>query len=253
MANDLVTRSAASDADRTLAEAKASLVRQRAGGRRTGSSIGQRSAELKRQHVVRKAVLMASAVAAILVVAIGAGILINGIGFTGVMLTALAVIMALVVFSQFPRLKVPELGAINRGSVRSLVANTEMWLENQRPALPAPAIDVVERLGVQLDALGLQLEGLDESQPGLGDVRKLVGEHLPELVANYTAIPPHLRKQAHAGGTPDEQLTESLSRINGEIDNVTRQLAEGQLDKLAIRTRFLDYKYGEEGGDTPAS
>ena len=36
-----------------------------------------------------------------------------------------------------------------------------------------------------------------------------------------------------------------MSKISKEIDSVTRQLAEGSLDDLAIRHRYLDYKYGE--------
>ena len=48
-----------------------------------------------------------------------------------------------------------------------------------------------------------------------------------------------------AGSSPDKQLVESLGKISAEIDSVTRQLAEGSLDDLAIRTRYLDYKYGD--------
>jgi hypothetical protein len=35
-----------------------------------------------------------------------------------------------------------------------------------------------------------------------------------------------------------------LGKISKEIDSVTRQLASGPLDDLAIRTRYLDYRYG---------
>ncbi|MEY4159743.1 MAG: hypothetical protein RLZZ136_364, partial [Pseudomonadota bacterium] len=50
----------------------------------------------------------------------------------------------------------------------------------------------------------------------------------------------------HAGASPDQQLTDSLGKISTEIDSVTRQLAEGKLDALAIQNRYLDYKYGSE-------
>jgi hypothetical protein len=239
-----ITRSPASDADRTLAQARAALVRNQAGGRR-GNSIGQRSAELKRRHVVRKMVRMITAVVAIVVAAMAAGLVINGIGVTGILLTGFAIFAALVLFSQFPRLHVPERAALNSGSVRAMVGNTELWLESQRRALPAPAVQLVDQIGVQLDALGLQLEGLDEGLPAVGEVRKLVGEHLPELVSTYTSIPARLRSEPRAGRTPDQQLADSLGKISTEIDSVTRQLADGALDKLAIRTRYLDYKYGE--------
>ncbi|MET0588742.1 MAG: hypothetical protein ABWZ75_09485 [Novosphingobium sp.] len=235
--------SPAHNSDRVLSEARASLVRQQAGGRRTGS-IGKRSAEIRRQHMLRKATRMGAAVGAIIIAALAAGLILDGIGFTGVMLTFLAMVGAVVLFASFPRLKVPEQAKLNRGSARTLVGNTELWLEAQRPALPAPAVQLVDRLGLQLDALGVQLEGLDEKQPAIAEVRKLVGEHLPGVVSAYTSIPRHLRSEKRGGLTPDDQLADSLGRISHEVDRVTRQLAEGQIDSLAVQTRFLDYKYG---------
>ncbi|MFA7586271.1 MAG: hypothetical protein WCY11_08775 [Novosphingobium sp.] len=228
-----------------MTEARAALVRQRAGGRR-GGAIGRRSAELRRAHLKRKVARMVTVVTAILVAAMAAGLLIDGIGFTGVMLTVLAVFAAVVLLARYPALKVPDRARLNTGNVRTLVGNTELWLEAQRPALPAPAVQVVDQIGLQLDALGVQLEGLDEKQAQVADVRKLVGEYLPEVVSTYTAIPRHLRGEPVAGTSPDAQLSESLGRISAEIDSVTRQIAQGQIDKLAIRTRYLDYKYGED-------
>lgn len=237
--------SPAHESDAILLAASRSLVDQRAGGRR-GGAIGRRSAELRRAHAKAKVARIVTVVTAILIAAMAAGLLIDGIGFTGVMLTGLAVVVAVMLLAWFPRLKVPDAARLNTGSVKTLVGNTELWLEAQRPALPAPAVRIVDQLGVQLDALGLQLEGLDEKQPQVAEVRKLVGEHLPELVSAYTAIPRPLRSEPRPGGTPDQQIAESLGRISAEIDHVTRQLAEGQLDKLAIRTKFLGYKYGDD-------
>ncbi len=128
--------------------------------------------------------------------------------------------------------------------MKSLVGRTELWLESQRPALPAPAVQLVDQIGYQLDALGQQLDGLADNTPAAVEVRQLVGDHLPELVSTYTAIPRHLRGEASGGRSPDQQLTESLGKISTEIDSVTRQLASGAIDNLAIKTRYLDYKYG---------
>ena len=66
----------------------------------------------------------------------------------------------------------------------------------------------------------------------------------PETIDNYRKIPAQLRKEAHAGKTADERLTESLSKLSGEVDRVTRRLAEGALDDLAIKSRYLEYRYG---------
>ena len=235
--------SPAHDSDRTLASARQSLTNQRAGGRRT-VSIGQRSAALKREHTFRKVGRAVTAVVAIIVAAMVAGLVIDGIGFTGVMVTALAIFAAIMVFGRYPKMKVPQRRDLTGGDVKSLVGRTELWLESQRPALPAPAVQLVDQIGTQLDALGLQLDGLDENQPAAVEVRKLVGQHLPELVSTYTSIPRHLRTEPRAGRTPDEQLADSLGKISTEIDSVTRQLASGAIDNLAITTRYLDYKYG---------
>ena len=236
----------ATDSSRILAEARTSLQSQREGGRRVAvRSIGKRSAELKRLHLARKAARMAFAVMAILFAALVAGLVIDGIGFAGIVVTFLAIVGALAALGTFPKLKVPEIGALNRGDVRSMVARTELWLEAQRPALPAPAVNLIDQIGVQLDGLGLQLEGVDPAEPAVSEVRKLVGEHLPGMVESYRRIPANLRREQREGRTADQQLTDGLGKISAEIDAVTRQLAAGDLDALAVRGRFLDYKYGD--------
>lgn len=232
------------DPDRVLADARNALARQRSRGRQV-PPIGQRSAERRRLHTARKAVRIALALAAVAVITMGAGLIMDGIGLGGLFVAVLAAVAAVFVFATWPRLAVPEIGKINRGDVKTLVGNTEIWLENQRPALPAPAANVLDRIGGQLDVLGVQLEGLGKERPETVEIRKLIGETLPDVVATYTRIPTHLRGEKQAGGSPDEQVTESLGRISGEIEQITRSLAAGEIDGLAVRTRYLGYKYGE--------
>lgn len=238
--------SPADQSERIMADAQRSLTVQRAGGRRL-QPIGKRSAERRKLHAMRKAVRIAIAIAFIAVATISAGLLLNGIGIRGLFFAVLGGILAVLVLARWPRLKVPDIGQLNRGNVRTLVGNTELWLERQRPALPAPAITIVDKIGSQLDVLGVQLEGFGEDRPEAVEIRKLVGEQLPEVVATYTRIPAHLRGEERAGATPDQQVVESLQKISGEIDSVTRALAAGDMDALAVRTRYLDYKYGDGG------
>jgi len=235
------------ESDRILAGARSALTVNQAGGRhRRGAPIGEGSARLRHRNLLQRVKLVVGAVVAILVIAMGAGLVLNGIGFGGIMLTALAVLLAVVVFANFPRVKPPRRADLARtADARQLVARTELWLEHQRPALPAPAVTLVDRIGVQLDALGLQLEAIDPAHPAAAETRKLVGEHLPDTVEAYRKIPAALRRQDHAGATADARLTESLGRISDELDRVTRQLADGALDDLAIRTRYLEYRYSD--------
>ncbi|ABD27393.1 hypothetical protein Saro_2958 [Novosphingobium aromaticivorans DSM 12444] len=237
-----MVNSPAHDSARIMSEARHSLVRQQAGGRR---SIGRRSAELKRQHLGKKAARMAMAVGVLMVGAMAAGIVLDGIGITGVMVLALSIVAALWFFGTYPKMKVPDLAALNTGDVRTMVGRTELWLEAQRPVLPAPAVQLVDQIGIQLDGLGVQLAGIDPAEPAVGEVRRLVGEHLPGMVESWRKIPPHLRKEQRGGRTADQQLADGLGKISNEIDEITRQLAAGDLDALAVRSRYLDYRYGE--------
>lgn len=233
------------ESDVIMAGARRSLAENRAGGYHRRASIGRGSADLKSRHLIGKIKRIALAVGGIVIAAMVAGMVIDGIGFAGVMVTLLAIVAAVFVFSAFPKMKVPKRAELNKGDTREMVGRTELWLEHQRPALPPPAAKIVDDLGVQLDALGLQLETVDQSHPAVREVRQLVGEHLPEMIDSYRKVPAHLRGEKRAGATPDEQLADGLGRISREIDSVTRQLADGALDDLAVRHRYLDYRYGE--------
>lgn len=236
------------ESDRILREAKTSLAVQREGGTHRpglrGASIGKASAELKMKSLLTKVRNVALAIFAIWLGAGIAGAFLNGIGFWGVMAVVIATAVAVAVFSSFPKVKVPKRAELKQGNPQAMVARTEIWLEAQRPALPPPAQALVDQLGVQLDALGLQLKGLGDNEPAMAEVRELVGEYIPETIDNYRKVPVHLRAEEYAGKTADERLTESLTKLSGEVDRVTRRLAEGALDDLAIKSRYLEYRYG---------
>ena len=137
----------ARDSDAILAAARASLVDQRAGGRRaSGKAIGQRSAAIRRGHALARIKRMGLAVLVVLAAAFTAGLVLDGIGFTGLMLTGAAIVLALVVFARWPSLQPPEPGAMAKGPVRALVGNAQLWLEGQRPALVQVLVVFLESL-----------------------------------------------------------------------------------------------------------
>ena len=246
--------SPAQESDAILAAARASLADQRAGGRRSPAhaprrSIGRQSRALKARQLWRRLGWLAGGLVALMLAGMVASLLgILVIGGIGILLL-LGLLAAGLALALPPRVKVPPREALAKSNMKMLVAEVQLWLEAQRPALPPAAARALDHIGAQLDVLNLQLAGLADEQPAATGVRQLVGELLPSVVAAYTAIPAPLRATAHAGTTPDEQIATSLARISGEIDSLTRQLAEGPLDSLAIQTRFLDYRYGEGGED----
>lgn len=245
-----MAQSPAHDSDAILAAARASLKDQQAGGRRVeGKALGQRSSALRRAETKREFLKITLFLVAIsMAMQLGWALIFHTGHLALVLFQAALLILCgyrLIGLMRQKPLAVPSLDTLRAAKPKALVAQTQLWLEAQRPALPAPALDVVGRIGGQLDGLALQLDRADDAAPALAQVRQLVGEHLPNLITTYTAIPPALRREAHAGASPDEQLTQSLTTISAEIDSVTRQMAEGKLDALAIQSRFLDYKYGE--------
>ena len=234
------------DSDRLLSESRQVLVENRAGGRhRRATSIGRESAQAKRSHLLKKARNVVIAIFAIIVASGIAGAMFSGIGFWGLMAVLLACIIAIALFSTFPRMTTPKREDLNKGTPRQMVARTELWLEQQRPALPAPAVQLVDDLGVKLDILGQQLETAPAGHDAIRDIRELVGETLPEMVQSYTRVPAAMRREEHVGATADDRLVEGLGKISGEIDSINRKLADGALDDLAVQHRYLGYRYGE--------
>ena len=238
------------DSDRIMSDSRQLLVENRAGGRhRRVSAIGHESAQVRNRHRIGKLRNIAIAAVAIFALATIAGLVIDGIGFVGLVVTFFALIAAVGFFANFPKLSIPQAGDLNKGTPRQMVARTELWLESQRPALPAPAVALVDDLGVKLDLLGQQLETAPASHDSIRDIRELVGETLPEMVQSYTRVPAAMRAEQHAGATADDRLVEGLGKISGEIDAINRKIADGALDDLAVQHRYLGYRYGDGAAD----
>lgn len=232
-----------SEVDRVVAQADAAIDSMRW----RNHHIGMKSRALKRQHGWKKLGRMLVAAGVIVVGASLFGAIIQPLGFLGTMAALLAIcgaVFAFAVWPKFPEMRAEELPKVD---LKQLAGRTEIWLEAQRPALPAPAKSLVDGIGVQLDLLAPQLQALDPGTPAAASIRKLVGEDLPELVGGYRRIPEPLRREAHAGRTPDDQLVDGLKLIEREIGSAARSLAAGKLDELATRQRYLELKY--QGAD----
>ena len=207
--------------------------------------IGMKSQALRRAHLWGKISRAAVAVGAVLIGAGIIGTIINGIGFSGVMITALAVAAAAYALLRYPKMPIPTTESLRQTDLATLAGKTEMWLESQRPALPAPAINLMQDIGLRLDHLAPQLQSLDDNDPAAREVRKLVGEHLPELINGYKRIPETLKRKEHGGKTPEQQLVDGLKLIDREIETMTGQISRGELDKLATRGRYLELRYDQ--------
>lgn len=190
---------------------------------------------------VKRAML---AIIGIMVAAVVAGIVLpGGIGMGGFLLTMLAMMIVGLTILLWPAESETTPAALVQTDLKQLPQRTEEWLEKQRPALPAPAIRLVDTIGTRLDALAPQLATLDPGVPVAAELRKLMAEELPELVAGYQRVPANLRRDESRGISPDRQLVEGLTVVESELARMGEQLARGDLDRLATQNRYLELKY----------
>lgn len=212
-------------------------------------SLSARGRARRNEAILAKLKRIAGADLAILIAAIVIGWFMP-LGGDGVMMVVAALIAATLLLAIFPRTPEVTREKIAETDIKALPLKTEQWLERQRPALPAPAIRLVDDIGVRLEALAPQLQTLDPREPAAAEVRRLIGEELPELVSGYQRVPQSLRREERAGMSPDRQLVEGLAVVESELARMTEQLATGDLDKLATQGKYLELKYrGDDGLD----
>lgn len=234
-----------SDVDHQIARAGELLDRTR----ERYASVSRRSARRRNQEVLRRIGRIVAADTAIVVAAIAAGLLLpSGIGMFGALAVFALLVLATLLFAIFPLNAAPNIEQLAQTPIKALPLTTERWLESQRLALPAPARTLVDSIGVKLETLAPQLATLDDNSPAAGEVRKLLGQQLPELVKGYGRVPEPLRRVERNGLTPDQQLAQGLQVIDDEIGQMSSQLAQGDLDLLATRGRYLQIRYRDEDG-----
>ena len=229
-----------SRSDRVLADAEAVLRRHS----ERGQSLSARARQRRNAGLMRKVKYAFWAVLTVLLGSVVAGFVLP-LGTTGVMIALGVMIAALLLIALLPTETKVKSEALAQTPLTALPLQTEIWLENQRKALPALAITLVDSIGVKLETLAPQLERLDPQDPAAPDVRRLLSDHLPELVTGYQSIPQPMRREQRNGRVPEQQLIDGLGVIDAEIARMSEQLASGDLNKLATQNRFLELKYQE--------
>jgi hypothetical protein len=229
-----------SRSDRVLADAEAVLRRHS----ERGQSLTARARQRRNAGLIRKVKYAFWAVLAVVLSSAVAGFVMP-LGTTGIMIALGVMIAALLLIGLLPTQTRVRTEALAETPLTALPLQTEIWLENQRKALPAPAVTLVDSIGVKLEILAPQLERLDAQDPAALEVRRLLADHLPELVTGYQSIPQPLRREERNGRVPEKQLVEGLAVIDAEIGRMSESLASGDLDKLATQNRFLELKYQE--------
>lgn len=234
-----------SDVDDAIAAARASWARISD----TSEGTPTRARRRRTTSIARRLTWIAGAIVAILVAAAVWGMIVP-LGIMGALAVMALLVGTVVLLSVWPaegRAPPPE--RLRTVDLRALPAQTERWLGAQRQGLPKPAQVLVDRIGERLDTLSPQLARVEPETEAAHEVRRLIGEQLPAFVTDYAKVPEPLRKVERNGRSPDAELTAGLQLIEREIAEMTERLAQGDLDSLQTRGRFLEMKYrdGETG------
>jgi hypothetical protein len=75
--------------------------------------------------------------------------------------------------------------------------------------------------------------------------------HLPGLVDRYLNVPPEFRAQPDGEGlTVDQRLIEGLAAAKTALDEISQDLARGDLAAFETQGRFIKSRYGEQPIDS---
>jgi hypothetical protein len=236
-----------SEVDDAIASARSSWARisEDRTAPRSNGRIDTRARRRTTQAIGKRLTRIAVADAAILVAAVVIGMIVP-LGILGALFVMMLLVAATLLFAIWPTEAAPTPERLAAVDIKALPAQTERWLDAQRPALPAPAVTLVDRIGLRLETLSPQLAAVDNDGEAAQEVRKLIGEQLPAFVKDYERVPPSLRKTERNGRSPDAELVAGLSLIEQEIADMTTRLAQADLDTLSTRGRFLELKYKDD-------
>jgi hypothetical protein len=224
--------------------------------RRYAEDVNVRTRRRRRQknrkvlrRFLRAGILMAIVTFVILPIMIASGFLFGPKGVEGLVAAPLLLFVSYAgilywTFKRRPELPIT-LSALPKASeIALLPAQTDDWLDQQRTFLPYAAQTKLDSIGQRLDELALQVQKLDPNQPVALDLRRLLGEELPELVNAYRKVPAGLQtKPLHDGASPERRLIEGLATIDEQIGHMHERLAAEDLNALATHQRYLDLKY----------
>jgi hypothetical protein len=132
-----------------------------------------------------------------------------------------------------------------------MVQRFDSYLYRTRATLPAPARAEIDSISARLPLLRQTLERVETLDPKAQDARRLMSVHLPGLVDRYLNVPPEFRGQADGEGlTVDQRLLEGLAAASTALDEISEDLARGDLAAFETQGRFIKSRYGEQPIDS---
>lgn len=185
------------------------------------------------------------AIAAILAVMIVVGLVIDGIGLTGLFIAAALMLAAILFIGLRPEPAAKPVPAFSEDmSNKAVVQRLGTFLSRHRGQLPSAAGQKVSAIQAQLPMLEAQLADLAPLDPLAQDARRLAGQHLPELIERYERVPPQYRREREGDGlSVDDRLVAGLDAAQVAIDDLGRRMSRQEVDEFETQGRFLESRY----------
>ena len=85
-------------------------------------------------------------------------------------------------------------------------------------------------------------------------LRQAIGSYVPTSLSSWAAVPRTLRATpTRSGATPNDQLVEQLALIDGQMRDLIRNVAQGDLDAVEAQGRFLRQRFEDGAGPLTAA
>lgn len=125
-----------------------------------------------------------------------------------------------------------------------LVVRAEEALLDRCSDLPGRALPAVDRIIASLRELQPHLAAVGPRDEALaGEVRRLAGRHLPQLVDSWSALPASARAPRSESS---RRVTESLGIVADELDHLLARCCRGVQGEFDTQSRFIEARYRED-------
>ena len=124
-----------------------------------------------------------------------------------------------------------------------LLVRAEEGLLDRCDELPGHALPAADRIMARLRELQPHLGALDPDATLAGDARRLIGQHLPQLIDAYLQLPDASRAPRSESS---RRLAESLDIVAGELDHLLDQCCRDKQSDFDTHSRFIETRYRED-------
>ena len=125
-----------------------------------------------------------------------------------------------------------------------LAVRAEEGLLDRCEELPGRALPAADRIIANLREIQPHLHDLGPGDEALaGEIRRLAGQHLPQLIDSYLALPAPTRA---AGSESSRRITESLGIVADEMDHLLERCCRERQSDFDTHSRFIETRYRED-------